>query len=473
MPSCVPVWHGGDNGGATMTGVTASKVNFLVWAPMANAQVNAILAQDDLAANPNQFCPAYQAFTDDLNKRWELYGRKLTPLDGPGNHSGLSQNGCSFPYFQSQCQSLPPDPPCLRAEADVIASMHPAFVIAPISVSALYDELGRKKIVVAGGQAEPDQYHDAVAPYYWDVFMGGTRLARMAADYWCKKLVGQPVRYAGSEVLHPDGNPLGAVPKRKLGIVYPETNGDPTYKINIDEFQRLITGGECGSGADAPKRYTYQFDINTAEQQSLTTVAALKKDHITTMMCACDAIAPVFLTTTLAAQNYHPEQLLMGVGLMDYDALAQLYNGSVWKYAFGVSSLGDPVAFADSQAAVAWRDAGRQGLPDNTENLYWSYFVLMGNAFQAAGPRVTPGAIEQALFSLDPGGGDHVNPLIEFGRPNDHTGIRDSREVYWCTSPPSPINGHRGHYVSVDGGKRRQVGEWPSGDPAVFPNGPC
>src|SRR5205814_5762945 len=85
MPPCSPVWHGGDNGGATMTGVTGDKINYIFYRTQGNAQVNALLKQKDLAATDSDFCQAISAFHDDLNKRWETYGRKFVSLDGPGN----------------------------------------------------------------------------------------------------------------------------------------------------------------------------------------------------------------------------------------------------------------------------------------------------------------------------------------------------------------------------------------------------
>src|SRR3954453_9242193 len=62
MPPCSPVWHGGDNGGATMAGVSADKVNYIFYRAQGNAQVNAILAQENLAATDAQFCQAISAF---------------------------------------------------------------------------------------------------------------------------------------------------------------------------------------------------------------------------------------------------------------------------------------------------------------------------------------------------------------------------------------------------------------------------
>ena len=57
--------------------------------------------------------------------------------------------------------------------------------------------------------------------------------------------------------------------------------------------------------------------------------------------------------------------------------------------------------------------------------------------------------------------------------PNDFTGIDDAREVYWCQGATSSIDGKPGSYVAVDGGHRYNLGQWPGGDPKVFPDAAC
>jgi len=480
MPPCSPVWHGGDNGGATMTGVAPDKINYIFYRAQGNAQVNAILAEENLAATDSQFCQAVSAFHDEINKRWEFYGRKMVSLDGPsaGKHNGSSLGGCNFPYFQGQCSLTPPDPPCERAEADLIASMKPAFVIAPIPDPAFYNQLAKDHIIVSGGETEPDSFHTSVAPYYYDVFMQGNRAMRMLAEYYCKKLVGKPVSHAGADVETFNG-PTAPPPKRKLAITYPATNGDPTYDVTAKEFIKLVTGGQCGAPSDGVKAYPYQSDITTAQTQATNTVTQMKNDHVTTVVHFGDPIAPVFYTEAAQAQNYHPEILLTGTGLVDYDVLGQLYNGSEWQHAFGPSTLGDPIPFSNTEAVAAYHDAGRSGEPDGTENLNFAYYLEMADAFQMAGPKPTPLALRDGLFNGPPMGGDHISVLQMYGRPDpaspqgDYTGIHDEREVFWCANQTSPINNNRGHYVSVAGGRRLQLGQWDPGDPAVFPNGPC
>ncbi|HEX5268427.1 MAG TPA: hypothetical protein VFW24_16785 [Acidimicrobiales bacterium] len=480
MPACTRVVPQAQNGGSTMPGVTRTNISFVYDVAQANAQVNAILATEGLAASAEQTCEDAREFTKEVNKRWDLYGRQFVSLNGPGNHSGpgsVKANGggtCTFPFFQSQCSLTPPDPPCERAEADLIASMHPAIVIAPTADPSFYNQLAKDQIVVWGGETEPDSYHTQVAPFYWDSFESGTLTAQMDAEYWCKKLNGKRVQYAGNG----PGDVMGfggigkPPPLRKIAVTYPATNGDPTYKNSVDLFLSLINGKMCQPAGGQAVGIAYQSDINTAEQQSTTIVAELKQGHYTDVMQFGDPIAPVFLTNTADSQGYHPEIMLSGMGLIDYDVLGQLYNQNVWRFAFGPSSLYDNVPFPQSDAAKAWEDAGNPGPPsDQTANLAWAYFNAMATSFQLAGPNANPGTIRNGLWNAPGEGGDQHHPLISF--KGVYTGIQDMREVWWCGTQNSPINNHPGVYVSVnDPTWRHRLGQWPT-DLKVFPNGPC
>ena len=474
MPPCAAVFHG-DNGGSTMTGVNATSVNYVFYVAQGNAQVNAILNAEGLAATPEQTCESLQAFDKWANKRFELYGRHFTSLDGPGNNKGsVNQSPCKFAYFQGQCSLTPPDPACERAEADVIASMKPAWVMAPVADPAFFNQLGKDHIMISGNYLvpAPDSYHQNLAPYYYDIATNGDRAATQMAEYYCKKLYNHPVVHAGrgpGDVIPT----TGAAPRRKVAIAYPSTKGDPTITTSANLFIKLVSGGMCGSPSDGVKGYPYESDINTAQQQSTTTVAALKQNGVTTLVFYGDPIAPVFLSNTADSQNYHPEIMISGTGVVDYDVLGQLYNKNVWKNAFGPSDLGNSIPFGDSDATKAWNDAGNSGQPNGTANVALNYYAQMGSAFQTGGAKPTPQSIHDGLFGAPALGGDPVHPLSAYGRPNDYTGLKDAREVYWCPAAISPINGQPGSYLTTDGGKRYQLGQWPSGEPKVFPNGPC
>jgi hypothetical protein len=475
MPPCAPVWHGGNNGGSTMTGVYSDHINFVFYSAKGDPTVNAILASQNLAATSEQGCEASQAFDLEINKRWEFYGRKMISLDGPGANKGsVQQSPCHEPYFQGQCSLTPPDPPCERAEADVIARMKPAYVMAPVADPAFYDELAKDHIIVAGGETEPEPYHDTDAPYYYDVLMDGTRAANTDGEYWCKKLNNKPVSHAGPDVetARNWGPAPGQPPIRKVAVTFPATNGDPSFKMSVDAFVHDVTGGMCttpGGVLEIP----YQSDITTAQQQSSTTVNELISNHITSVICFCDPIAPVFLTATMKNNGYFPEHVLSGTGLIDYDLLGRLYDPSEWSHAFGPSQLAEPFAFSNSEAAVAWTDAGRPGQPDGTENLRWGYYALMATSFQVAGPVATTDTIHQALLAIPPEGGwalthDPHYELAKLAAPDAWTFFADMREVYWSNTRNSSVDGRPGSYCPVGGGIRYNLGQWPTGDPDVF-----
>ncbi|MDQ1698078.1 MAG: hypothetical protein QOJ03_3431, partial [Frankiaceae bacterium] len=218
MPPCVQ--FSGTNGGATMDGVTATGINFVWYEGVVPPALAAIGSRAGLSYSKDQLCELLTAYTKVVNKRWQLYGRHLVPLDGPGSHSGRAQgNKCHFPYYQGDnCDST--DAACWRAQADVIAAMKPkpAFVIGGVEVTVPFlDELSKKHILVLG-QGQADSFTEPRAPYVWDWQMSLENVASFGAEYFCQKLTGKAVKYAGTEVLR-SGSGL-STPKRKIAIVH-------------------------------------------------------------------------------------------------------------------------------------------------------------------------------------------------------------------------------------------------------------
>ena len=477
MPPCVPVWHGGDNS-STLQGVTATEIHYTVYVAQGNQEVNSILATQGLAATAQQSCDAKQAFNDEINKRYETYGRKFVPMDGPGANSGKAQpnqGSCTYPYFQGQCMLSPPDPPCERAEAKTIVAMHPAFVLAGVADPAFYDELTKDGVIVIDGGANPESYYDQVANYRWGILMDGSRQASFDSEYWCKRMVGKAAAHAGPDVQTTRnwGATPGAVPARKLAVLYPENYGDETTKLSVDNFKAQITGKTCNTPGGVLE-ISYASDINTAQQQATNIVQQLIQNHITTVACWCDPIAPVFLTQNMKNQGYFPENWILGVGLIDYDVLGRLYDPSEWQYAFGVSDLAVSTAFTQSGAQLWWNDVGRSGSPDATENATLPFYSLMASGVQMAGPHLSVASVAAGLHNLPTTGGwaasghDATAYLVGFKSPSPYTATEDVREVNWSATRNSEVDGKPGAYCPIDHGHRYNLGEWPAGDPDVF-----
>jgi hypothetical protein len=118
-----------------------------------------------------------------------------------------------------------------------------------------------------------------------------------------------------------------------------------------------------------------------------------------------------------------------------------------------------------------WRDSGNSGDACKGCNLNWTYFNTAASFIQAAGPLLNPVNLERAILTGQPRFGTPTQPLVKFG-PNDYTALSDIRTVYWNATATSKIDGGRGAYVGIDGGKRYQLGQVPGDNLKKVPVAP-
>jgi hypothetical protein len=437
-PPCRPKFVG-DNGGATYRGVSGKEILVVDFHCQPNEQVNAILATQGLAASEAETKAMEDAAVKFINERYELYGRKIVVKRVTGD-----------------CPLTPPDPAKSRQAAAEVVKMNPFLVIHYAAGPETHDVWSRAGILSIGGPNLDVSFYAGRRPYRWDVFPSGTEGAEEVAEYYCKKMAAGTADHAG-QVIHPTIG--GRNTPRKLGVIIPD-NGNGASTPNAQRVKAIV---EKCSGKEVPV-FTYQSDINRAAEQTRVTVAGLINAKVTTVVCMCDAIAPVFLTGGMTQNNYFPENLLPGANLLDYDVLGRLYDPAQWAHAFGPSQLTSPVPFEQSDATKIWRAAGNSGQPCASCNLITGYWTLIGSMLQEAGPSLTPLTVERGLVGTRSSRGGWAetkgNPgvyLIKFG-PNDYNAISDFREVYWDASATSKIDGKRGAYVDVNGGRRYEPG---------------
>ena len=440
-PPCVAKWPGGNNGGSTYQGVTATSIEIVYYREKDNPVVKQIEQQIGVYSDPNDQDKFRAAAEKFINSRYEFYGRKV-----------------HLQWFQGSCDPSPPDESCFRNDVHTLnEQFHPFGVIYEnnTAIPWFFDEAARLGIVSLGGWHFSDNvFNIPHRPFHYDVYMGGDSQAEITAEYWCKKLEGKKARFAGDATLQ--------AKTRKLAIVTIDT---PFNKPAAQHLADLVS--KCDpNGAHIE---LYSSNITTATQQANTTVHNLSAGGYTSIFFFGDPIAPLYFTKACTSQAYFPEHVLVGSGLIDYDPLGRLYDPQQWKHAFGPSDIPTPLPLGKSDAGIVWHAAGNNSDPYASANLPWSYFNLMANGLETAGPRLDPGTLEQGAFN-SPVINDYSQTHDQYHaetviRPNKYTAITDQREVYWDANAISPVDGKAGAYVVLNQGRRYAPGGWPGGEP--------
>ncbi len=438
-PPCVA--HTG-NPGATYAGVTATTIRLVYFREKDNPVVKGLLQSQGLYSDPADQQKYLAAMETFINARYELYGRKV-----------------AISFWTSPCESAPPVDSCFRDDAKALVAQQKPFAVLydnNTNAPAFFDELSKLHVINFGGWHFQDSFSLARRPYHYDNLMGGDVQAQLTGEYWCKKLAGKKARYAGTADLQ------GLV--RKAAVFYPQTevNTEPAQRL-----QRILKG--CGTEVvDVP----YSPDTATASSQATSQVAQAKNAGATSVLYFADPIAPAFGTKAMTSQNWFPEHVLVGSGLIDYDILARLYDAQQWKHAFGPSDTVLYKPLGEQEASIVWRAAGNSGTAYSSAELQWGYWAVIAAGIQMAGPTLNPGTFEQALLSgaVDTrpwtvGKDPHI-VYTHFGK-GDYTATSDAKEAYWDANATSPIDGKAGAYVSLNGGRRYRLGEWPSGEPVL------
>ena len=449
-PPCVPKFTG-DNGGATVQGVSKDAIKVVYMQGNYGAAVDAAL---QAAGSPTfaQFTQGVEAQEKFINKYFELYGRKVD-LKPRKFQCGTGGEGR-------------PDDQCLRNEARrIVAEEKPFAVIWDNAVSsATYDEFSNLKVVNFGGYAFRESFNKANAPYHYDIHMSGTQMAREAAQWWCSRMHGGKAIYAG------DRNPARDMRNstRVLGVI---STDDPENKATVTEFKNFLRS-TCG--ANVAHEYYYAQDVRTAPAQRRAAIASMTENPVaTSIACFCDQVAPAFLYDEEETNGYYPENLIVAMGNMDLDSPAQQYDHLLdpgrpadqyptFENAFGIGQQPPQEAPGERDGDKVWTLAGNPGKPPYDVGVDYSF--LLASLIQMAGPELT--AVSMATNA--PKLGVLGNPSDPKSPPRtlnpakgDWTWNDGMREIYWSTRKKSPYNNTAGTWVSL--GPWYVGGKFPSG----------
>ncbi|MDP1820150.1 MAG: hypothetical protein Q8K58_09725 [Acidimicrobiales bacterium] len=429
----------GDNGGGTHKGVSGDtiKVAFRVLNERGFQQTLADLAGASLVDSPNTITKTVTALADYFNQRFQFYGRKMEIVfyDGQGSNTNELLGGGRD-----------------KAEADAIRVAEEIGAFADLSATSepYAGALAKRGVIAFGTPYLSRAWHEQRAPFAWSLATDGSIVSELAAEYAVNRLYDKPAAYAGGN--GGDGRPLKDRP-RAFATLAPENSW---YQESVDNATAIITK----AGKDPGFNRKYVLDLATMSDQATGIIAQMKDRNITTIVCGCDPILPVFLSGVAAREQYFPEFIIVGTALTDADIVGQLWNQDFAAHAFGVSSLNGFQRPTDTIAYAAYKSV-RQDEPAFSVDLIYYQMYMLAIGIQGAGPGLTPASFEAGMFNYPEKSGPVG--LWKFG-PGDRTAANDVREIYWDRNAVSTYNGKNGAYVGTSN-ERWQTGQIPAGNP--------
>ncbi len=434
-PPCVS--FSGANGGATTRGVTATEVHLSIRHTQDASFDDALagIVGAGIVDTPEDVERTAKVLVEYFNKNFQFYGRKivLDYFDGQGSLANeLVGNG--------------------RDKAEVDATKVAEEVKPFGDMSALSepfgDALSRRKVMNFGTPVLSREWYSARRPYAWSVLPDCSTLTEEATEFLLKRLP------KGSSADFAAGDLKGKT--RRIAVLAPENSW-------YQECVRAATDTlrAAGTDWDIPP-ISYKIDLVTMSNQAANLIPRLKSQGITTIVCGCDPIFPIFISGTANRERYYPE-FISGY---EQDFIGQLWDPTFQRQSFGISPLGpnNSQAAKDTYGYAAFKSLSSDEPANAVDALYYQlYLVAIG--IQGAGPRLTPETFERAMFDYP----EHLGPagLWGFG-PRDYTPMDDYHEFYWDADGVSSYNGKPGTWKDPHPGKRYRHGadEMEPGPPA-------
>jgi len=463
-PSCVrPFPEGGDNGGATAPGVTATTVKVVGVIPNAEQEAafrtrGQALPRNAATGGAGTWEDAFRDMAAPYERFYEQWGRTV-----------------EWEFYTSTGS----DEAAQRADAIAIADREPfAALVVPGGI-VLQTELAQAGVLTLGTatnvEAEEQQ------PYRWGAFATDTSAAGVnAGEFVAKSLAGRKAQWAGDEALHMETRSFAAV------FPGPEPRLDFRVEYFDDAFRKYA---KRGTPTATPVSYTNQTSLTSAsaeyQAQAPQLVARLKESGATSVVLFANTDLVRALLQAATTQEYFPEWITTSYALLDVNILARTVDQRQWAHAFGIGGQLPPVVVASGGpnfGIYGWYWGQDQG---TVTSILPGYVSFLYTGIHMAGPRLTGPAYRRGMFAMPKTGGaaqGRVNSYeIAFGPaaglPYDEylaVGL-DGTLVWWSPETPLPADASgaiafpgTGTYLYVNGAQRYQSGEWPKGLPKFF-----
>jgi hypothetical protein len=437
-PPCIPKYTG-NNGGTRFRGVTKDKI-VAFYRHARSAQDTAInAALGDANLDDDKYIADLKTYMGYFNKQFELYGRhvELAVYDGQGDYLNEDQG-----LDQGQAQ----------ADAQRAVDLN-GFVDATFPLKGSYpywQALAERKALTLGPTGFPQGWYEERAPYWYSVLPTGTGVANWLSMLVCRRMVNMNAVWTDDT--------LYRARKRVFGLVHPD---NPEYRAIGD----LIDRNTAKCGAKPVRRIRYTFNVADMGRQATSVVAQLKAANVSTALCFCDPVFPIFVTNAANSQDYHPEWWSPGWG----DSQAQQLPQDQWSHAFVIGGR-----YPDRKSDEAYRVyklANPKGEPVGPYYaVAYAVVLMLYDALQQAGPDLNPANFQKGWFSM----GSIKGPAgtLEW-KPGHFSPVVSAPVAWYNPNKQSNFNGNQGSYETCQGGKffpfdPAKSNEWGSGQLNCF-----
>jgi hypothetical protein len=436
-PLCLPAWHG-RNGGSTARGVTATTITITYREAVSTEDATLLshVASSDVGTNA-EVEQMMRTYIGLFNRTFELYGRHVVLRVFRGQGDFLEED---LGADQSEAQ----------ADAQTAASLGAFADVSLLASTTPYDEaLAEDHVIAIGAQYMPQSFFERFAPYEYSPLPDCDKVATAAAAVLGRGMAGLPAIYAGSASLRSR--------IRVFGLLYPQS---PSYTSCMRTATSVL---EQRFHVRLAAAVGYSFDLSTLQSEAQTAIAQLKSAGVTTVLCACDPITPIFLAQAADAQHYEPEWFTLSLT----DWLSRLPSTTQWSHALSGGIVTVPRNEQEAYQAYLLASGGKPPPADSYIAVYEPLLMLF-DALQAAGPDLTPQTFERGMQSLPPSLRGGMFGAWRFG-PNTFDPAWDFEILWWSPTAPSGQDGLPGSWQACNGGQRYPYD--PAGIAALLPKG--
>ena len=381
-----------------------------------------------------------------FNNHFQFYGRKL-------NIEFFNGQGSITNELLGSGQQ--------QADADAVTAAQSDHAFAELNgVSEPYDvALAAQHVISFGAPYLSASFMGQYAPYMWSLDTESNDVVQATSELYLKSLAGGNAAYAGGSL---QGKP------RKVAIIAPS---DPWYQSAATSAVQAA----AAAGHPISDNIQYQLNLSTLSSQASNVISQLQNDGITTVVCGCDPVFPVYLTSRAAEQGYTPEWVVAGVALTDQDIVGQLFAQSEWSHAFGVTFNGPTVPKQNTFGYSAYKQVSPSTEPANAVDLIYAQMYEMAIGIQMAGPSLTPATFQNGMRAYPGSQAGAANALYgTWAFPAGHyTPQTDWSFIYWNPTKTSPYDDKPGAYVAST--TRTKIGSYAGGAlplPSNFPIAP-